>query len=106
MLGVIERELGRHDRAIELICKAISIKSVPRYHYDLGNVYYLKGDYAGAIGCFQNAVGLAPDFAAAHVGLGNSLFQLGEIDRAVAAYRCAWRFARTSSEPIQTWAWH
>jgi Flp pilus assembly protein TadD len=89
LLGTIAHKLGDTDSAIPLIRRAITIGGAPRFHYDLGEILYSRGDYAGAGTSFEAAARLAPNLPRPIASFGNALFQQGEIEAAVAAYRQA-----------------
>ena len=57
----------------------------------MGAVLLEKGDPAGAVGCFREAVRLNPRYALAYRNLGVALQQKGDLDGAEAAYREAAR---------------
>ena len=55
-------EQGDYDRAIEIYLKLISIMpTVPDFHSNLANLYYVKGDIPSAISQYQTAITLNPN---------------------------------------------
>ncbi|MBF0407731.1 MAG: tetratricopeptide repeat protein [Candidatus Riflebacteria bacterium] len=55
--------------------------------FQLGNVYYLKGEFQLAFDCFLKAVNLSPVHASYSINLGHSLRKLGETDQAIDSYQ-------------------
>jgi tetratricopeptide (TPR) repeat protein len=93
LLGVIARETGHTDVAIELISRAIGINPrVAGYHNNLGNALCGKEQFGEAAVAYRQALGIDPDLALAHYNLGNALIEkdeFDELDEAVAASRRA-----------------
>jgi predicted O-linked N-acetylglucosamine transferase (SPINDLY family) len=87
-LGVIAYQLGRHERAAELISQALSrnASNAPA-HNNLGNVLGAQGKPDEAIACYRKALALAPDYVDAHFNLGAALGARGELDEAIACYQ-------------------
>jgi protein O-mannosyl-transferase len=56
-------------------------------HHALGNVYLERGDAYKAIGQFQDAVAIDPDYVTVHWNLGVALETVGRIDEAIEQYR-------------------
>jgi len=69
-------------------------------HFDQGNAYKDQARLEEAIASYQNAVRLAPDFAAAHVNLGSALAQQDRHAEALACFRRA-----LALEPELAGAW-
>lgn len=92
LLGVVARQAGRSDTAVELIGKAIRINGeVAFYHSNLGNALKDLGRPREAVAAYRTAIRLAPDAADTHNSLGNALKDLGRFDDALAAYGTAIR---------------
>ncbi len=92
MLGVIARQVGRSDVAVELVGKAIGINGkIAFYHSNLGNALKDLGRLEDAVAAFNSAIGFAPDLADTHNILGNTLKDMGRLEGAVAAYDSAIR---------------
>lgn len=88
LLGEIANRTGRHDRAIELIGKAIAANNgVAAFHYELGTALSAKLDSAGAEASFARAVELAPDDLQILTMLGNQQLDLGKAAAAEQAFR-------------------
>ena len=90
MLGVLFHQEGNHDRAIELIGRAVALRpNVARYHANLAEVYRVRGQPDRAAGCCRMAIKLSPGYAEAHCNLGLALHGLGQTEWAIEAYRRA-----------------
>ncbi|HSZ55925.1 MAG TPA: tetratricopeptide repeat-containing glycosyltransferase family protein [Tepidisphaeraceae bacterium] len=90
LLGALYGELGRSCDAIELIERAISIRSnVARYHSDLGNVLGDLGRLTEAIASYQRAIELEPLGSMYHSNLGTVLRDSGRRAEAMAEYHRA-----------------
>lgn len=90
LLGVITHQSGNHDKAVDLITKAVTVK--PDYadaHYNLGNTLKALGRLEEAMVSYEKALAIKPDFAEAHSNLGNTFRDLGQLDDAVESYRKA-----------------
>lgn len=105
--GIVLASNGNPDQAIREFRRAIRLNSSnPEAHYNLGNVYYEKGNHAEAhvnlgialyfkgdldqvIAEFREAIRLQPDFAPAHFNLGKVLEEKGELRAALEAYEKA-----------------
>lgn len=61
----------------------------PMGHFSLGKLYLDARRYQEAAAALGDAVRLDPDYAAAHVALGDALAGLSRIDEAKAAYQRA-----------------
>jgi len=92
LLGVIARQSGRSDIAVELIEKAIRLNanSAP-YHSNLGNALRDLRRLDEAVAAYSAAIDLKPDYAEAYGNLGNALRELGRLDEAVSACKTAIR---------------
>ena len=92
LLGLIERDRGRHERAVELIGRAAGLRpGVSAYRSKLGLALRGAGRPAEAAAAYRTAIELDPSSADDHVGLGQVLKELGELDEAIAAYHAAIR---------------
>jgi Flp pilus assembly protein TadD len=88
LLGVIALQIGRHQLAVDMISKAITLNAeVASYHSNLGNALrHLKRPDEAAT-CFRTAIRLKPDYPEAHNNLGSTLQAQGLLQEAVACYR-------------------
>lgn len=76
-LALLLSAQGEHDKAIaELVTAVRARPRVAKYHNNLGYVYYLSKDYAGAINEFRIALALDPRHALASTNLTASCEQL------------------------------
>ncbi len=92
LLGVIARQVGKHDQAIQYINQAIRIQpSEPAFHSNLGNALKDQGQLTEAVAQYQEALRLKPDYTEAFLNLGNALKDQGQLTEAVAQYQEALR---------------
>jgi len=88
LLGEIANRSGRHERAIELIGKAIAANGeVAAFHHELGLALGAKLDSTGAEASFARAVELAPDDLQFLTSLGNQQLDLGKAAAAEQSFR-------------------
>ena len=86
-LGIIALQKGQPQAAIEPLGRAIAVDARnPECHYNIAYAFQLLGSLNEAVGHYQQAVRLKPDYAEAHTNLGNVLMQAGRNAEAVAAY--------------------
>lgn len=88
-------EQGDYDSAIEVYHKLIEIlPSIPEFHSNLANIYYLKGEVKEAITHYQAAITLNPNKQWTSVisqTLGYVHQQVGkDLDAAISAYQSAY----------------
>jgi len=68
-LGIILRGEGRWSEAVEVYEKALTIvQDDPVVHYNMGLAYWEGGERMTALGCFEKALELDPQFYAGSVG--------------------------------------
>jgi tetratricopeptide (TPR) repeat protein len=90
LLGVIAHQVGKNDIAVDLITKAITIKSDYAEAYsNLGLVLQGLERLDEAAASYNKAIAINPYYAEAHYNLGNTLQGLGTLDEAVASYKKA-----------------
>ena len=95
--------LGRSDWAQPELVKLTSAAAHnPLYHYWLGRLDYDAHRYAAAVGNYQKAVELDPQFMKAYDNLGLCYAFLGRYDEAVENYRKATRLNRLQ-KPGSPW---
>ena len=90
LLGLVEHQLGNHERGLRLIERAV--KENPRhplYLHNLGNVYQEVGRLKEALNAFKRAIALKPDYVDAINGLGAVFLAMGQNDKAINAFQCA-----------------
>ena len=89
-LGLLARQMGQHEKAVEYFQRAIEINgSAAVFHYSLGEAYRALRRIPEAVACYRRALELKPDFAGVHVNLGNILKDQGKLEEAIACYRRA-----------------
>ena len=89
-LGIVLREQGDVDQAIEHYREAVALR--PDYaeaHYNLGRLLAEKGQLDDAIVHYERAASINPADAAAQNNLGVTLFGIGRADDAIAHYQKA-----------------
>jgi tetratricopeptide (TPR) repeat protein len=94
LFGMLHHQNGYHAKAIELIGRAIALRTGPEaalYHANLAEVHRCLGQFEQAAECCRTALRLAPDCAEAANNLGLALHDLGRHDEAVEQYRDALR---------------
>ncbi|MDR2792492.1 MAG: tetratricopeptide repeat protein [Treponema sp.] len=87
-LGMAYRQLNRPDDAVAIYKKILpnAGDSTALVAYNLGNVYYSKGDFPSAEACYTQAIQEDDSFAPAYLNRANARLQNGSIDQAVADY--------------------
>ncbi len=94
LLGVVAYQRGDHERAIELIRRALKRGgSGPRFHVNLGAAYRASGQLGKAAEQYRIALRLDPCSADAHNNLGNVLKLTGDADAALSHLRKAQELA-------------
>jgi protein O-GlcNAc transferase len=86
-LGVIARQAGQNDLAVDFITKALSIK--PDYADALNNLGVALKDLGRldeAVASYQRAIAVEPNHPSAHYSLGNALRALEMLDEAISSY--------------------
>ena len=81
--------------------KALERKNSPKGQYNLGNAIYQQKRYQEAVTRYENAAKKATtpsDKAAAYHNLGNTHFQLNDLEKSVAAYKQALRLNPADKE--------
>ncbi len=99
MLGILQANEGKYDKAIEHYDQAIKGWSeYPAAYHNLGNAHRNQGNYDLAIGYYRKAVELKADDAEAHNDLGVCLAKKGSLEDAVDHFRNALRIKGDSAE--------
>jgi tetratricopeptide (TPR) repeat protein len=90
-LGVLQRQLGRHALAAELLGKAARLDGRnPSLHAQLAGALKAQGRLDEAQAAWRRVIALTPDSAEAHYNLANTLRdQGGRDEEAIAAYQGA-----------------
>ncbi len=89
-MALLER--GQTTEALEHLQIAGALE--PRdadIQYDLGIYFSQHASWTNAVNCFSNSLAVRPDFAPAHLSLGNALADLGRATAAAAHFREALR---------------
>jgi predicted O-linked N-acetylglucosamine transferase (SPINDLY family) len=87
LLGVINRQRGDAETAIDLISRAIALNpTVAEVHSNLGNALLDRGRIAEAVSSLERAVALKPGDARLHLNLANALKAEEALDAAAASY--------------------
>ncbi len=83
VLGVIARNTGRFNFAIELLREALRLHaSEPTYHFELALSLTRSGQLESGLAHFRRAAELKPDYQDAVVNAGTLLDRLGRTDEA------------------------
>jgi protein O-GlcNAc transferase len=86
-LAIIAAQQGDLTGAERLFRQSLALRPNPEGFNNLGMLLLQRGRAADAIAAHRRAIALRPDYAAAHLALGNALKQQGELEAALAAYR-------------------
>ena len=89
LLGVIARQVGKNEIAVELISKAISVNPSSSMYCNLGAALRDQGKLDAAVESYHKALSIKPELAEAHYNLGLALKDQGKLDAAVESYRKA-----------------
>ncbi len=90
LLGLIASNGEEHDRALDLISRAIETNSEnAAYHNSLGTVLLALDRAGDAESSFRRALALNPAYAEAHNNLGNALQDLGRPEESLSSYNSA-----------------
>jgi adenylate cyclase len=102
---------GRHEEALSMAKKSISLRSKPEgkpFVYEtLGFSYLVMGQYEEAIAAFKKAIDLWPDFLSSRIGLTASYSLAGRMEEARAEATEVLRInPKTSLESIGKYGWY
>ena len=87
-LGIMYRETGKEQEALQVFQKAVRINpSHALAHYNLGEIYLEMRLKKKAKAAFIKAIDLKPDFAEAYYGLGSMYVMFNEIGSAFDTYK-------------------
>ncbi|MBF0445157.1 MAG: tetratricopeptide repeat protein [Magnetococcales bacterium] len=90
LLGIIAQRVNRHDLAVELFMRAISVdNSNALLYFNLGTSLYPLGRIGEAIDSYQKAIAIMPNNAQVHYHLGLALLGEGSLDKAVLSFQKA-----------------
>jgi tetratricopeptide (TPR) repeat protein len=89
-LGAIHKKLGHPDEAIAALTKATTLMPDDAdTHYNLGNSFSEREEFAQAQSCYLQALAIQPGYVAAHYNLGKAYQALENLEAAEASYRTA-----------------
>ena len=88
-LGIAYQQLGRYDDAIGLYLQILpnSGEETARVAFNLGNVYFAKGDFLQAQRYYSWALDFDPYYDSAYLNRANTKLNMGSTDEAIADYR-------------------
>jgi len=89
MCGALAHMAGRNGKAVDLFGRALAIGEDPNLHYNIGLAKWALGQRAEAAAHWKRAIALHPNFAQAHMNLGNALREDGRIEEALPHLRQA-----------------
>jgi Tfp pilus assembly protein PilF len=90
LLGVIAKQTGHSDDAIELISCAIRLKpDMVDAHSNLGAALREAKKFDAAVAAYRRAIQLNPNHAGSYNNLGNALKDQDKLDESIAAYQRA-----------------
>jgi 2-polyprenyl-3-methyl-5-hydroxy-6-metoxy-1,4-benzoquinol methylase/Flp pilus assembly protein TadD len=87
--GALAHMAGRNGKAVDLFGRALAIGEDPNLHYNIGLAKWALGERVAAVAHWQRAIALHPNFAQAHMNLGNALREEGRIEDALPHLRQA-----------------
>src|SRR5215213_2917286 len=87
--GALSHMAGRNDEAVGLFGRALAINEQPDFHFNIGLAKWALARRAEAVTHWTRAIALSPNFAQAHMNLGNALREDGRPDEAVRHLRIA-----------------
>ena len=87
-LGIVYQQLNRLDNAIDAYSKILPRggNETARIAFNLGNVYFAKGETTMARNFYTQAIEADPSFASAYLNRANSLVKSGELADALVDY--------------------
>ncbi|MBM4074786.1 MAG: tetratricopeptide repeat protein [Planctomycetes bacterium] len=89
-LGAIYNHIGEHQKAIDVLRKAIQRdKKCAESFYNLGIAQRKLKQNAMAVSAYKEAIKLNPDMAEAYQNLGNTYVEMGNLTMAIANFRKA-----------------
>src|SRR5690348_14518573 len=89
LCGALALMAGRNSKATDLLGRALAIGEDPNLHYNIGLAKWALGQRADATEHWRRAIALHPNFAQAHMNLGNALREEGRIEEALPHLRQA-----------------
>jgi Flp pilus assembly protein TadD len=92
-LGTVYQAMGRADDALLNYQRSIAVQPSPPAYTNIGVILHQRGDFAGAVKAYQQALALRPNSIVAHRNLGDTLLRLGKSSEAKASYQNAAKYA-------------
>lgn len=90
LLGLLNGQLKRPERAIELMRRSIELQpDNPKFHSNIANAFIEHGDFDAASAFASRALVLSPNYAEAHFNLGTAQYRLKKLDDAIESFRRA-----------------
>lgn len=87
LLGVIAHETADHQRAVDLIGRALALHAGNAALFNnRGNALQALGRLDAAVADYDRAIAIEPDYAQAHCNRGNALQQGGRLEAAVDSF--------------------
>lgn len=94
-VGAIMAQWERVDEAEAALSRAIELdRKLAQAHSNLGNIYYVRGDYEGALRKYQDAIAINPDNPVFHQNLHAANKKLGKLFDAVSALKRSHKLER------------
>jgi tetratricopeptide (TPR) repeat protein len=91
---------GRVANAVDHFRKSLAMKPSAAAHYNLATALTMAGSLDEAVGSYEKALELRPDYALAHNNLGALLFQRAQLDAAGVHLREAVRLDPTNADAL------
>lgn len=118
-LAIIYKGEGKYDEAIQLYRKSLlefssreDLPNLARVHHQIGNTYYLKGDFPRAKKNYKNSLKIAEEISDSNIALlakiqlANVQFSNKNVDAAIEEYREASIMAESVGNEIMISALH
>ena len=93
LCGALAHMAGRNGKAVDLFGRALALGEDPNLYYNIGLAKWALGERAEATAYWKRAIDLHPNFAQAHMNLGNALREDGRIEEALPHLRQALQLA-------------
>jgi protein O-GlcNAc transferase len=86
-LGIVSLQVGRLERGVELLKKAIALNAdIAVAHLNLGNALKTLKRFTQALESYDNAIALKPDYAEAFYNRASVLYSLSRLEDALGSY--------------------
>ncbi len=95
LLGLIAKDRNKHDRAVDLIQRAIKLSPAnPDYRYNIGVILKDAGRHVEALRSFEKTLELSPDYIEAHINAGAVCLNMNDYDAAILKFEDAIKLMR------------